>query len=74
MTPIQRRWVNETRYYPVELCQVLWGQWIVVKQWGRRGTALGQTRPVPCDSHVDAMRVLARIQRRRSQRGYCAVD
>jgi predicted DNA-binding WGR domain protein len=74
MTPIQRRWVKETRYYPVELCQDLWGQWIVVKRWGRRGTALGQTRRVPCDSHSNAMRVLARIQRRRSQRGYCAVD
>jgi predicted DNA-binding WGR domain protein len=74
MTPIQRRWVKETRYYQVELCQDLWGQWVVVKRWGRRGTALGQRRCVPCESYADALTVLARIQRRRSQRGYCAVD
>jgi predicted DNA-binding WGR domain protein len=74
MTSIRRRWEKETRYYQVDLCQDLWGQWVVVKRWGRRGTALGQTRRVPCGSHADALNLLARIQRRRRQRGYRTVS
>jgi predicted DNA-binding WGR domain protein len=61
-----------TRYYQVDICQDLWGQWVLIQRWGRRGTALGQTRRVPC-GYADALNLLARIQRRRFQRGYCAV-
>ena len=48
MFPIQRRWEKATRYYQVEVCQDLWGQWVLIQRWGRRGTALGQTRRVSC--------------------------
>ena len=71
MTPIHQRWEKGTRYYQVDLCQDLWRQWVLIKRWGRRGTALGQTRCVPCNSPTEALSLLARIQRRRVQHGYC---
>ena len=74
MTPIQQRWEKGTRYYQIDLCQDLWGQWVLIQRWGRRGTALGQTRRVACDSYTDGLHLLARIQQRRVQRGYCAVS
>jgi len=73
MIPLHRRWERGTRYYQVDVCQDLWGQWVLIQRWGRRGTALGQTRRVPCDAYADALSLLARIQRQRVQRGYCAV-
>lgn len=73
MIPLHRRWERGTRYYQVDVCQDLWGQWVLIQRWGRRGTALGQTRRVPCDAYADALSRLARIQRRRFQHGYCAV-
>lgn len=73
MTPIYRRWERATRYYQVDLSQDLWGQWVLTQRWGRRDTALGQTRRVACDSYADGLNRLDQIQRRRLQRGYCAV-
>ena len=73
MIPLHRRWERGTRYYQVEVSQDLWGQWVLIQCWGRRGTALGQTRRVPCAAYADALRLLARIQRRRIQHGYCAI-
>lgn len=73
MTPIQRRLERGRRYYQVEVSQDLWGQWVLIQRWGRRGTRLGQTRRVPCTAYADALNLLARIQRRRLQHGYCVV-
>lgn len=74
MIPLHRRWERGTRYYQVDLCHDLWGQWVVIQRWGRRGTALGQTRRVPCHSHAEALNLVARIEHRRLQHGYCKVD
>ena len=74
MTPIRRHWEKATRYYRVDLNQDLWGQWVLTKRWGRAGTALGQTRRVACRGYADGLNLLAQIERRRFQRGYCAVD
>lgn len=73
MTPIHQRWEKGTRYYQVDVGQDLWGQWMLVQRWGRRGTALGQTRCIPCGAYADALHRLAQIRRRRLQRGYCTI-
>ena len=74
MTTLHQRWEKATRYYQVDICQDLWGQWVLIQRWGRRGTALGQTRRIPCGSQAEALSLLARLQRRRVQRGYCVVS
>lgn len=72
------RWEKATergvRYYEVQIHQDLWGQWVLVQQWGRRGTALGQTRHRPCDSYPVALSQLEKINQRRLQRGYHPVS
>lgn len=73
MIPIQQRWEKAPRYYQVDINQDLWGQWVLTKRWGRSGTALGQTRRVACSSYAHALGLLAQIQQRRLQRGYCAI-
>ena len=62
MTPIQQRWEKATRYYQVDICQDLWGPWVLIQRWGRCGTALGQTRRVPCDAYADALSLQAHAE------------
>lgn len=68
--PLRLRWEKETRYYEVHLQQDLWGSWVLTRIWGRRGTALGQIRPVPCASYAEAIRQLTVVQGQRKRRGY----
>jgi len=71
---LQQRWEKATdwgiRYYEVRVQQDLWGQWVLVVRWGRRGTALGQTRRQPYPDEAAARSRLVKIHRRRLQRGY----
>lgn len=72
--PLRRRWVKDVRYYEVHVEQDLWGEWVLTRVWGRRGTALGQIRRVPCVSYADALEKLAAVERQRTRRGYAAVE
>ena len=71
---MKRCWEKSTdwgiRYYEVRLQQDLWGQWVPVVRWGRRGTALGQTRCQPYPAEAAAWSQIEKIHRRRLQRGY----
>ena len=68
------RWEKATargvRYYEIQIQQDLWGQWVLLQRWGRRGTALGQTRHRPYDAYPVALSQLEKINQRRLQRGY----
>jgi predicted DNA-binding WGR domain protein len=72
--PLKRCWEKSTdwgiRYYEVRLQQDLWGQWVLVVRWGRRGTALGQTRRQPYPAEAAAQSQIEKIHQRRLQRGY----
>lgn len=71
---VKVRWTKGSRYYEVHLHQDLWEQWVLTRVWGRRGSALGQVRNMPCDSYEDGLAWLEQVERRRVQRGYSAVD
>jgi predicted DNA-binding WGR domain protein len=72
------RWEKATergvRYYEVRIDRDLWGQWVLLQRWGRRGTALGQTRRRPYDAYPAARSQLEKINQRRLQRGYHPVS
>jgi len=70
----RQRWEKDTRYYEAYLQQDLWGQWILTRVWGRCGTLLGQVRNLPCASYADGLDQLARLDKRRRQRGYVGAD
>jgi len=67
---VQLRWEKDTRYYEARLHQDLWGEWVLTKIWGRRGTAIGQARNFPCVSLEEGFKCLAEVRKRRQQRGY----
>lgn len=47
------RWEKDTRYYELRLQQDLWGDWVLLRVWGRKDTALGQIRHELCASFVE---------------------
>lgn len=67
------RWESSTRYYEVHLHQDLWGQWILTRTWGGKGSHRGQIRHQPCPSRQEGERQLEAIGRRREVHGYSRV-
>ena len=63
-------WCKDTRHYCCELRQNLFGQWVVVRRWGRISALQGQSLEHPCSSYEEGLEVLAKVEKRRSQRGY----
>lgn len=65
-----QRWQSKTRYYQVVVQRDLFGQWEVMRVWGRIGSALGRQMSTHCASHADALVVLNAIAKVRARRGY----
>lgn len=68
--PVRLRWEKESRYYEIHLQQDLWGDWVLTRIWGRRGSPTGQITRVPCRSYRDAAELLASVCSQRKRRGY----
>ena len=69
----QLRWQKGVRYYRAEFQQDLWGDWILVRRWGRRGDKTGRVLNLCCESYQHGAKTLARTIRRRRQGGYQAL-
>ncbi len=71
---IRLSWYKPTdkgiRYYTAQLHQDLWGNWIVTRTWGRKGTHLGRSMNVLCESYEDGLEQLETVKSRRKQHGY----
>ena len=64
-------WLNETRYYSIELGQNLFGNWIVKCTWGRYKTqGAGQSNSTVCGDYEQALAIYKKEQTRRIKRGY----
>ncbi len=63
-------WCKGTRYYSCQLCQNLFGEWVVVRRWGRVSALRGQSREHLCHSYEEGLKLLVEIAKRRVQRGY----
>ncbi len=68
----RRRWEKAQRYSEAHLHQDLWGEWVLTKVWGRRGTLWGRAVHVPCASYREACERLTALHVRREHRGYLA--
>ena len=66
----QSRWEKATRYYVLRLEQDLFGDWVLTRVWGRKGTALGQLRRGFIVSHAEGLARLQKEETRRQGRGY----
>lgn len=63
-------WRKGTRHYSCELCQNLFGQWVILRRWGRVSALKGQSLEHHCASYEEGLEILSAVAKRRSQRGY----
>ena len=68
-----RRWETETRYYATFAHPDLFGEWVLHKQWGGKGTRLGGTRVVAVGT-ASIAQAMAVIERQRARAGYSLVE
>ena len=71
--PLFSRWERETRYYELRLQQDLWGDWVLMRVWGGKGSALGQIRHELCTDYSHGQRIYAQSLIQRGKRGYVQV-
>lgn len=67
------RWERESRYYELRLQQDLFGDWLLMRVWGQRGSALGQIRRELCSNYAGGVSLYASSIKVREQRGYIRV-
>ena len=64
-------WNKNTRYYGIDLCQDLFGQWVVKRTWGKDHTiGAGQSRTDICQNYYEALSLYEKQRCRRQKRGY----
>ncbi len=63
---------NMYRFYAVTVEPTLFGEWTVVRQWGRIGSA-GSIRVQLHKSKGEAIDAIGQINRSKLRRGYCLV-
>jgi len=68
-----RRWETETRYYATFAHPDLFGEWVLHKQWGGKGTRLGGTRVVAVGT-ASIAQAMAVIERQRARAGYSLIE
>ena len=61
--------LNMSRYYRLSIERTLFGEWSMVREWGRVGCR-GQSREQWCATREEALVLLASHHARRLQRGY----
>ena len=71
---LRSRWEKDNRYYELLVQQDLWGQWLLTRVWGRKGSALGQIRHELCESYAAGLVKYAEAEIRRRKRGYVTVS
>ena len=64
-------WSRNTRLYRIDLCQDLFGNWIVLRTWGSSlNCGLGRSTYTIGDDFETALRLFEKQENRRCQRGY----
>jgi predicted DNA-binding WGR domain protein len=64
---------NMHRFYRLDVQPDLFGQWCVMREWGRIGSG-GQTRSAPFPTPQEAVAALERQRYAKEQRGYAILD
>ncbi len=63
-------WRKGSRHYSCEIRQNLFGQWIVLRRWGRVSARQGQSIEKVCSRYEQGLEIFEAVAKRRSQRGY----
>jgi hypothetical protein len=75
----RKDWRKGTRHYSCKVRQNLFGQWLVLRRWGRVSAMQGQSREQLCDGEAfqgnryeEGLEILKAVNKRRAKRGYRA--
>jgi hypothetical protein len=64
-------WQKDTRFYIIELCQDLWGNWRLKKTWGSVAKRdLGRSTSTLCPNYETGVKLYQKAKKRRLSRGY----
>lgn len=64
-------WQKETRFYVLELCQDIWGAWIVKSTWGSAVKLdYGRSTSTVCPDYEAGLQLHEKQLSRRQKRGY----
>jgi len=74
MTPVILYRIDDSkrmrRYYRMDVQRNLFGEWCLVREWGRIGSSGGRTRSLPFPTLQEAEVALNSQQRAKERRGY----
>jgi hypothetical protein len=72
---IRSIWRKGTRFYRLDLCQNIWGNWVVRKTWGSAVLRdFGKSLDTECPDYETGLEIYGKLERRRKKRGYRRVD
>jgi len=63
---------NQNRYYSILVSRTLFGQWTMIREWGRIGQS-GTVRETWYDTENEAMEAGEKLAKQKQQRGYKTV-
>ena len=64
---------NTWRWYVLSVQRTLFGEWAVIREWGRIGNAGGQRQASYFDTLPDALAACDACRARKARRGYTAL-
>jgi len=68
-------WQKDTRFYIIELCQDLWGNWLLRKTWGSAVKRdLGRSISTVCPNYQTGIELYYKAEKRRLSRGYDVIS
>ena len=65
---------NQHRYYSIRVSQTLFGEWAVIRRWGRVGHKGGTVREQWYDDETKARDVMLKVVEQKIKRGYIRSD
>ena len=64
---------NTWRWYVLSVQRTLFGEWAVIREWGRIGNAGGQRQTSYFDTLPDALAACDALRARKTRRGYASL-
>ncbi len=61
---------NQRRFYSMRICKTLFGEWCLIREWGRLGNAGGQCMTDYAATKQEAITSLQKITQQKTKRGY----
>ncbi len=62
--------LRQYRSYTMRICQTLFGEWCVIREWGRIGSAGGQRLTEYLETEAAAEEAARKLFRQKCRRGY----